>query len=104
MKLADGNAAAFLSLQAAVHTAAQPRLLDLRREIYDAPLAAYIDALAGVISLPRNVIARRMGFLVGSYLFGLNDLARLDDLGGNADDVLSELSTFLSAGLSASAG
>nr|WP_255418652.1 hypothetical protein [Paracoccus sp. JM45] len=89
MKLAGGNAAAFLPLQAAVHAAAQPHLLDLRREIYDAPLVAYIDALARVIPFPRNVIARRMGFLVGSYLFVLNDLARLDDLGGKADDVLS---------------
>lgn len=104
MKMAGGNAAAFLALQARVHASADPHLLALRREIYDAPLGAYVDALARNLPLPRPVIAARMGFLVGSYLFVLNDLARLEDLSGqtpDGDEVLTELITFLSAGVSA---
>lgn len=104
MKMAGGNAAAFLSLQARVHASTDPHLLALRADIYDAPLGAYVDALTRVLPLPRPVIARRMGFLVGSYLFVLNDLARLDMVSGRPTDaakVLSDLTVFLSAGLSA---
>lgn len=104
LKMAGGNQAAFLSLQARVHASVDPHLIALRRQIYDPPLAAYVDVLARILPLPRAVIAGRMGFLVGSYLFVLNDLARLDDLSGQHSEpeaVLSDLIAFLAAGLAA---
>jgi AcrR family transcriptional regulator len=107
MKQAGGNAAAFLRLQARVHASPEAHDLRLRREIYDAPLALYVDELHRALpDLPRGLIALRMGFLVGSYLFVLNDLARLDDLVGDSrpaaeDSVLDELVRFLAAGISA---
>lgn len=104
------NGAAFIRIQAWVHAAADAHVLRLRREAYDAVLERYIDALAQALPhLPRALLARRMAFLVGSYLFILNDLGRIEDLTHDAgpaapeDDVLRALIRFLAAGISAPA-
>lgn len=106
MKQAGGNAAAFLRLQARVHASPAEHDLRLRREVYDEPLRLYVDALQAVLpALPRPLIALRMAFLVGSYMFVLNDLARLGDLVGtesrraDEDAVFDELSCFLATGM-----
>lgn len=110
MKHAGGNAAAFLRLQARVHASPDDYDLKLRREVYDEPVALYVDALHTALPhLPRKVIALRVAFLVGSYMFVLNDLARLEDLAGadsngaNEDAVFEELVRFLATGMAAPA-
>lgn len=110
MKRQGPNGAAFIRIQAWVHAAAEAHVLHLRREAYDAVLDRYIDALAQALPhLPRPLLALRMAFLVGSYLFILNDLGRLDDLTRESAShhgdgvVLRDLIRFLAAGLAAPA-
>ena len=110
MKRQGANGAAFVRIQAWVHAAAEEHVLHLRREVYDPVLDRYIDALAVALpQLPRSLLALRMAFLVGSYLFILNDLGRLDDLTRESANrhgegvVLRDLIRFLAAGLSAPA-
>lgn len=108
MKQAGGNAAAFLRLQARVHASPDEHDLKIRREVYDGPLQLYVDALHTALPhLPRQMIALRMAFLIGSYMFVLNDLARLEDLVGadtcraDEDAVFDELTRFLATGMMA---
>ncbi|WP_349295547.1 TetR/AcrR family transcriptional regulator (plasmid) [Thioclava sp. 'Guangxiensis'] len=108
MKHSGPNGQAFLQLQARIHAEPEAHALELRREVYDPSLKRYIAALSACLpDLPRSVLATRMAFLVGAYLFILNDLGRLSDLiedgGARTDDshTLRALVSFLSAGLKA---
>ncbi|WP_216671130.1 TetR/AcrR family transcriptional regulator [Mangrovicoccus sp. HB161399] len=110
MKQSGPGGAAFIALQARVHAEPEAHALDLRREVYDPSLKRYIDALSGLLpAIPRDLVATRMAFLVGAYLFMLNDLGRLADLSEGQireippDDMLEQLVRFLSAGLLAPA-
>lgn len=108
MKKSGPGGAAFVRLQARLHAEPEEHALRLRREVYDASVRRYIQALAQVLpEIPRGVLSIRMAFLVGTYLFMLNDLGRLNDLTDGQfgevghGDMLDYLVTFLSAGLSA---
>ncbi|WP_108263142.1 TetR/AcrR family transcriptional regulator [Mangrovicoccus ximenensis] len=108
MKRSGPGGAAFIALQARVHAEPEAHALELRREVYDPSLKRYIDALADLLpAIPRDILATRMAFLVGAYLFMLNDLGRLADLSEGqireipAEDMLEQLICFLSAGLRA---
>lgn len=108
MKRSGPNGAAFVKLQARLHAEPEEHALRLRREVYDASVKRYIVALCAVLPhVPRDVMAVRMAFLVGTYMFMLNDLGRLNDLTdgqigeSGPDAILDELVRFLSAGLSA---
>ena len=78
------------------------------REVYDPAAKRYIAALA--VALPHltlEEVSLRMAFLVGTYLFMLNDLGRLGDLTDGRvaevekDALLDHLERFLAAGLRA---
>ncbi len=108
MKYSGPGGAAFVRMQARLHAEPEEDALRLRREVYDASLHRYITVLAKMLpDIPEDVISMRMAFLVGTYLFMLNDLGRLQDLtSGHITDVgkdqmLSHLVAFLSAGLRA---
>lgn len=108
MKYSGPNGAAFVRLQARLHSELDEHALHLRSEVYDASVKRYIDALCDVLpDIPKDVISVRMAFLVGTYMFMLNDLGRLNDLtDGQIGDVgqvamLDHLTAFLSAGLKA---
>ncbi|MBU1281365.1 MAG: TetR/AcrR family transcriptional regulator [Alphaproteobacteria bacterium] len=108
MKYSGPNGAAFVALQARLHAEPEEHALRLRREVYDASVKRYISALCDALpQIPRDLISTRMAFLVGTYLFMLNDLGRLDDLtdghlnGFGKEDMLHQLVTFLSAGMRA---
>ena len=110
LKRLGAGGAAFLRIQAWVHAAPEDYALRLRREVYDESLRHYIDALARIMpGTPARIIALRMAFVVGAYLFVLNDLARLDDLVGHGVDrfsdetLLDHLVGFLAAGVTGSA-
>ena len=82
--------------------------LRLRREVYDASVKRYIAVLAQILpDVPKDIISVRMAFLVGTYLFMLNDLGRIGDLteghltSFTKDEMLDHLVRFLSAGLRA---
>jgi len=108
VKYSGPNGAAFVRLQARLHAELEDHALRLRSEIYDASVKRYINVLCEILpEIPRDVISIRMAFLVGTYLFMLNDLGRLNDLtDGQIGEVgreamLSQLTAFLSSGLRA---
>jgi len=108
MKYSGVNGAAFVRLQARLHAEPEEHALRLRREVYDSSVRRYIDALhVALPDIPRDTISVRMAFLVGAYLFMLNDLGRLEDLTeGHITDLgkntmLDHLVTFLGAGMRA---
>ncbi len=108
MKYHGKNGAAFVRLQARLHSESEEHALRLRREVYDVSVKRYIDALDDILpDIPREVISMRMAFLVGTYMFMLNDLGRLNDLTDGQigtvgkDDMLAHLDMFLTAGLMA---
>lgn len=108
MKNSGPNGAAFVRLQARLHAEQEDHAFRLRREVYDASVKRYIQALSEVLpEIPKEIISTRMAFAVGTYMFMLNDLGRINDmtegqvgdLGGAA--LLDQLEAFLSAGLAA---
>ncbi len=108
MKNSGANGAAFVRLQARLHSELDEHALHLRSEVYDASVKRYIAALGEALpALPKAVISMRMAFLVGTYMFMLNDLGRINDLtdgqiGEVAQDaMLDHLTVFLAAGLRA---
>ncbi|QUS36741.1 TetR/AcrR family transcriptional regulator [Falsirhodobacter algicola] len=109
MKYSGPGGAAFVRLQARLHSEPEEHAMRLRREVYDSSVRRYVDALADVLPhLPCDTISIRMAFMVGTYMFMLNDLGRLGDMTeGHVSDLgkdpmLQHLVTFLAAGVSAS--
>lgn len=110
MKYSNDNGAAFVRLQARLHAEQEEHALRLRREVYDASVRRYIDALhAAMPGIPRDLLSVRMAFLVGTYMFMLNDLGRIGDMTDgkvsalDKDEMLDHLVAFLSAALRAPA-
>ncbi|EKF42152.1 TetR family transcriptional regulator [Nitratireductor indicus C115] len=108
MKHSGPNGAAFVKLQARLHAEPEEHALRLRREVYDASVKRYIQALSEALpDVPRPILSLRMAFLVGTYLFMLNDLGRLNDLTDgqigeiDRESMLRALVAFLAAGLAA---
>ncbi|AJE48610.1 TetR family transcriptional regulator [Celeribacter indicus] len=108
MKYSGPGGAAFVRLQARLHAELEEHALRLRSEVYDASVKRYIAALCDVLpDIPKEVMSLRMAFLVGTYMFMLNDLGRLNDLTNGQigevgkDAMLDHLTAFLSAGLRA---
>ncbi|MGN7883693.1 TetR/AcrR family transcriptional regulator [Ensifer sp. 22460] len=110
MKYSNENGASFVRLQARLHAEQEEHALRLRREVYDASVRRYIDALQTAMpGIPRDLLSVRMAFLVGTYMFMLNDLGRIGDLTEgkvsslSKEAMLENLVAFLSAGLRAPA-
>ncbi|NMM43416.1 TetR/AcrR family transcriptional regulator [Rhodospirillaceae bacterium KN72] len=108
MKHSGPAGAAFIRLQAHIHAETAERALKLRSEVYDASLKRYIQTLSSVLpEIPTQVVALRMAFFIGSYLFMLNDLGRLGDLTDGEtthlepDAMLHHLVRFFAAGMRA---
>ncbi len=107
MKYSGPNGAAFVRLQARLHAEQDDHAFRLRREVYDASVKRYIHALSEVLpEIPKDVISTRMAFAVGTYMFMLNDLGRINDLTDGqvgdlrGDAMLDQLEVFIAAGLS----
>lgn len=108
LKYSGEAGAAFVRLQARLHAEPEEHALRLRREVYDASVKRYVDALAQVLpDIPKRTIGLRMAFLVGTYLFMLNDLGRVEDLTEgkithlSKDEMLDYMVEFLAAGIQA---
>lgn len=108
MKYSGPNGAAFVAMQARLHAEPEEHAVRLRREVYDASVKRYISVLSRCLpEIPKEIISVRMAFLVGTYLFMLNDLGRIGDLtegqltSYDKDDMLYQLVRFLAAGLRA---
>jgi len=108
MKHSSANGEAFVRLQARLHAEPEEHALRLRRELYDATAKRYIATFCRLLpDMPKETVSLRMAFLVGTYLFMLNDLGRLDDLTDGRmralekHDMLMHLVSFLTAGMTA---
>ncbi|GJE44738.1 TetR/AcrR family transcriptional regulator [Methylobacterium soli] len=111
MKHSGPNGAAFVRLQARLHAEPEEHAIRLRREVYDDSVKRYVQALSEAMPrIPRETIGMRMAFLVGAYLFMLNDVGRLNDMTDGQigmigrDEMLDQLVRFLAAGLCAPTG
>ena len=98
--------AAFARLQSRLHSEPEEHALRLRKEVYDDSVKRYVDALAQVLpQIPRRTIGLRMSFLVGTYMFMLNDLGRIEDLTEgkihhlSKEEMLDNMVVFLAAGM-----
>ena len=108
MKQSGPAGVAFIRLQARVHAAPDEQSLRLRREVYDAAVRRYIHTIEPLLPhLSHDTISLRWAFLVGTYLFMLNDLGRVEDMsegtitGLSENEMLDNLVAFLAAGLRA---
>ncbi len=108
LKESGPGGAAFVRLQARLHSEPDQQALRLRREVYDPAAKRYIAVLARALPhLSLEEVSLRMAFLVGAYLFMLNDLGRLGDLTDgqvtamDKEALLDHLQRFLAAGLRA---
>lgn len=108
LKYSGEAGAAFVRLQARLHAEPEEHALRLRREVYDPSVKRYVDALATILpGLGRRTIGLRMAFLVGTYLFMLNDLGRIEDLTEgrilqlSKEEMLDHMVEFLAAGIKA---
>ena len=110
MKNSNQFGSAFVKLQARIHAEPDEQSIALRREVYDAAVKRYIDALCPLLPhLGHEIVSLRMAFLVGTYLFMLNDLGRIEDMSEgelsalDTGILLDNLVLFLAAGLRAEA-
>ncbi|GAC1045211.1 TetR/AcrR family transcriptional regulator [Rhizobium sp. No.120] len=108
MKHSGPAGAAFVRLQARLHAEPAEHSFRLRREVYDSSVKRFVNEIALLTpDIPKDIISLRMAFLVGTYLFMLNDLGRLNDLTDGQlgavgkDEMLKQLTAFLTAGLRA---
>ncbi|MGN7713161.1 TetR/AcrR family transcriptional regulator [Agrobacterium tumefaciens] len=108
MKHSGPAGAAFVRLQARLHAEPAEHSFRLRREVYDSSVKRFVNEIALLTpDIPKDIISLRMAFLVGTYLFMLNDLGRLNDLTDGQlgvvgkDEMLKHLAAFLTAGLRA---
>ncbi|MGN7754636.1 TetR/AcrR family transcriptional regulator [Sinorhizobium sp. 22678] len=108
MKHSGPAGAAFVRLQARLHAEPAEHSFRLRREVYDSSVKRFVNEIALLTpDVPKDIISLRMAFLVGTYLFMLNDLGRLNDLTDGQlgvvgkDEMLKHLTAFLTAGLRA---
>jgi len=99
---------AFVRIQARLHNEPEELAFRLRREVYDSSAKRYIHALCEVLPhIPAADVHHRMMFLVGTYLYMLADVSRLDDLSdgrfntADSEEVLERMIGFLTAGISA---
>ena len=108
MKYSGAAGAAFVRLQARLHAEPEEHALRLRREVYDQSAKRYIEALCQALpEISERTVGLRMAFLIGAYLFMLNDVDRLNDLTENQigrvrkSEMLENLVIFLSTGMNA---
>jgi len=108
LKYDKNGGSAFVVLQSRLHSEPEEHALRLRREIYDGPVSEYLEVLCPFLPhVPTEILSLRMSFLVGTYMFMLNDLGRIGDFTHgqittlNKEEMLKQLVTFLSAGLCA---
>ncbi|WP_161993790.1 TetR/AcrR family transcriptional regulator [Muricoccus nepalensis] len=104
----DEGGTAFVRLQARLHHEPDELALRLRREVYDGATRNYIAAIGRAVpGLDPADAHWRMMFAVGTYLYMLSGVDRLDDISDgrftteDTGEVLRRLTDFLVAGITA---
>lgn len=108
MKRSGRAGLAFCRLQARLHNEPEELAFRLRREVYDAATKRYIAALERALpDVDPADVCFRMMFLIGTYLYMLADVDRLDELSDhrfdakNLDELVTRMVDFLVGGLHA---
>lgn len=106
MKQSGPAGVAFVRLQARLHNEPEELAFRLRREVYDASTKQYIRVLETLLpKVDPADVSWRMVFLVGTYLYMLAEVDRLEDLSdgryrsGNVDELVERLTNFLTSGM-----
>ena len=99
---------AFIRLQSRLHTEPPEISYQLRNEAYDASTRAYVGALRKALPyLPEKDIYWRVTLMVGAYMYAFSDTHRLEQLApdicnpDDADEILEQITAFVSGGLEA---
>ena len=99
---------AFIRLQSRLHTEPPEISYKLRNEAYDVSTRAYVGALRRALPhLPKKDIYWRVTLMVGAYMYAFSDTHRLEQLASDvcnpndADEILEQITTFVSGGLEA---
>ena len=108
MKRSGPAGLAFCRLQARLHNEPEEMAFRLRREVYDQSTKRYIAALERTLpNTDPEDISFRMMFLIGTYLYMLADVDRMDELSDHRfdardlDKLVTRMVDFLVGGLQA---
>ncbi|GAA4256177.1 TetR family transcriptional regulator [Azospirillum formosense] len=96
----------FMRLQARLHTEPPEISYRLRNEAYDASTRIFAAALKEALPhLSERDVYWRMTLMIGAYLYAFSDTHRLEELApgicnpGDPDEIITEISSFVSAGM-----
>jgi len=96
----------FLRLQARLHAEPDELAFELRREVYDRPVRAYVGALQKLLPhKSEETLYLRFAQLIGIYLYILSDAHRIQEISGGkcsmpqSDSMIEEIVVFTCAGL-----
>lgn len=99
---------AFIRLQARLHTEPPEISYKLRNEAYDVSTRAYVSALRTALPrLPEKDVYWRVTLMVGAYMYAFSDTHRLEELAhdvcnpDDADEILEQVTSFVTGGLEA---
>jgi AcrR family transcriptional regulator len=108
MKRSGPAGLAFCRLQARLHNEPEEMAFRLRRDVYDVSTKRYIAALERALpDVDPADVSFRMMFLIGTYLYMLADVDRLDELSDHRfdatdlDELVTRMVDFLVGGLRA---
>lgn len=95
-------------LQARIHSEPEHDAFQIRREVYDDVTRRYVEALINALPATDPAdIHWRMTFMIGTYLYILADVSRLEELSegqynlNDIDETIDRLASFLVAGMTA---
>lgn len=97
---------AFLRLQARLHAEPDEMAYELRREVYDRPVRAYVAALMSLLpGKTEDEVYLRFAQLIGIYIYVVSGAHRIGEIQGrrrpvpSASDLIEEIVGFASAGM-----
>lgn len=112
MRDSGAGGMAFVRLQSRLHYEPEDLAMNLRREVYDLSTRRYVKAFIKVLPKvdPADVYWR-MAFMIGSLLYMLSGLYRLEDLSEGqyrgavaSDEIIDRMTAFMVSGLEAPNG
>jgi AcrR family transcriptional regulator len=102
---ASAQGRAFLRLQARLHAEPEETAYQLRREVYDRPVRAYVKLLADLLpQLTDELLYLRFAQFIGIYIYILSDAHRINEISGTrrsvpaAPELIEEIVRFTAAG------
>ena len=108
LKRSGPGGLAFVRLQSRLHNEPEDLAFKLRREVYDPSTKQYNALLESLLpDIDPADVSWRMVFLVGTYLYMLAGVDRLDDLSdgrfqsGNEEELVARMANFLTHGFGA---